>query len=194
MNAVRKLQLENLVDVFNRGNFVILDTETTGLNQGEIVQIAIIDPAGSVLLDTLVKPVLGIPVDAQQIHGITPQMVKDAPAWQNIIFQIQEILTARDVITYNATYDRRMFHQSSEVAGLVKFDWKALSPWHCAMLAYAEFNGEWDSYHGNFRWQRLSVAARNCRVEVKDAHSALGDCLMTLGVIRYMAAAISSQK
>lgn len=35
---------------------VILDTETTGLHDAEIVQIAVIDHAGTVLLDTLVNP------------------------------------------------------------------------------------------------------------------------------------------
>lgn len=193
MNGNDKPQLEAFLNVIQKENFVVLDTETTGLNEGEIVQIAIINPEGRVLLDTLVKPVRGIPAEAQRIHGIGLEMVKDAPRWNVVVPEIMKAITGHDVITYNATYDRRMFHQAGEALGLEKIAWKEIAHWHCAMLAYAEFYGEWDSYHGNYRWQRLGIAARDCMVEVKDAHSALGDCLMTLGVIRYMLAHIASQ-
>ena len=44
---------------------VYLDTETTGLDeQSEIVEISLIDSDGSVLLDTLVKPLERIPAGA----------------------------------------------------------------------------------------------------------------------------------
>lgn len=167
-------------------NFVVLDTETTGLNDGEICQIAIIDHKGNTLLDQLVKPTRPIPFDAQRIHGIGNDQVKGAPGWAEVAPRVVEILTGKDVIVYNAVYDRKMMHKSAEYAGIEKIDWKALSPWYCAMEAYAEFYGEWNDYRQSFRWQKLSFAAQQCSVEVKNAHNALGDCLMTLGVVRYM--------
>ncbi|WP_374188802.1 exonuclease domain-containing protein, partial [Shewanella morhuae] len=46
----------------------------------EIVEISIIDAvSGEILLDTLVKPVGVIPDDVIAIHGITNEMVADAP-------------------------------------------------------------------------------------------------------------------
>jgi DNA polymerase-3 subunit epsilon len=45
------------------------------------------------------------------------------------------------------------------------------------MLKHAEWVGEWNDYHGSFRWQKL----------VGGDHSALGDCLATLETIRKMA-------
>ena len=58
---------------------------------------------------------------------------------------------------------------------------------HCAMQAYAELHGEWSEEKGRYRWQKLSTAAQQQGVKVENAHRALGDCLMTLGVVRAMA-------
>jgi len=180
--------LATLQAVVRAQNFIILDTEITGLNQGEICQLAIIDHNGDVLLDTLVKPNNPIPPHATRNHGITNRDVQAAPNWAFLAPQIENILRGHDVITYNATYDRKMFHQSAEAMGMVKIDWKTISPWYCAMEAFAEFYGDWNAYHQSYRWKKLSVAADYCGVEVKDAHNALGDCLMTLGVINFITA------
>ena len=62
---------------------VFLDTETTGLDpdHDELLEIAIVDDSGEVLLDTLIKPSTNNPVwpEAEAIHGIAPEMVADAP-------------------------------------------------------------------------------------------------------------------
>jgi DNA polymerase III alpha subunit (gram-positive type) len=54
-------------------NWVILDTETTGLYDAEIVEIAVVDPLGEALLNTLVKPTIPIPTEVIEIHGITDE-------------------------------------------------------------------------------------------------------------------------
>jgi DNA polymerase-3 subunit epsilon len=166
--------------------FLVLDTETTGLTHGEVCQIAIINSDGDTLMDTFVKTKMPIPPDATRIHGITDEMVKDAPSWIELIPQIKAILDGQLLVVYNATYDRSMFHQSGERHGLEKIEWKHIATWLCAMEAYAEFYGEFNSYHGNYKWQRLSHAARVEKVSVENAHSALGDCLMTLDVVKAM--------
>lgn len=166
------------------GNWLILDTETTGLRApAEIVQIAIIDPTGQVLLDTLIKPSRPIPADAIRIHGITNELVVGAPAWWLIADRVAGLIRGKNVITYNATYDRYMFHCSDDMCGLPKREWKNLAAWHCAMLWYAERYGEWDDYHGNYKWQKLTNAMGYEGLPISNAHSALGDCQMTLSLI-----------
>lgn len=183
-----EIGLEGFVKMAKNEPYFILDTETTGLNEGEIVSIAIITHRGDTVLNTFVKPVKGIPADATKIHGITLEMVKDAPTWSEVAPKVREILKGQNVVVYNATYDRKMMHKSAEALGMEKTDWKAESAWYCAMLAYAEFYGDWNEYHGNYRWQRLSYAAQAEGVQVKDAHNALGDVLMTHGIIQAMIA------
>lgn len=179
--------LQNFKAMIKRGGFVVLDTETTGLGHGaEICQIAIIDDHGQTLVDTLIKTVNPIPDDASRIHGITDAMVQNAPAWGDVLPELQKLLTGVNVVVYNATFDRGMMHKSNEANNLPKIDWKTLGPWWCAMEAFAEVYGDWNSYHKSYRWQRLAAAARYYRLPVENAHNALGDCLMTLGVVKAM--------
>jgi DNA polymerase-3 subunit epsilon len=179
--------LEAFKRMIQRGNYVVLDTETTGLERGEIVQIAVIDSTGNVLLDTLVKPVGRIPADASAIHGLTDADVASAPRWADVSAKLLPILTGKDVVIYNAVYDRKMMHQAAEAAGLPKVDWKQFSRFWCAMEAFAEVFGDWNEYRHSYRWQKLTTAANYYSLPVLNAHTALGDCLMTLAVCKRMA-------
>lgn len=178
--------LKTFQDALRGSDFNVLDTETTGLDDGEIVQIAIINSVGETLLDTLIKPARFIPPSATQIHGITDEICKDAPSWFEITEKIRSIITGKPLVIYNAVYDRKMMHKSQERHNLPKIEWKEITDFHCAMEAFAEFYGDWNDYRGNYRWQKLVTAAAHCNVTVANAHNALGDCLMTLGVVRYM--------
>lgn len=183
--------LSRLVQVVKSGDFVILDTETTGLYGGaEVCQIAIIDSAGNTLLDTLVRPQHPIPSDATRIHGITNDMVKAAPDWLNVNEAVWQACKGKTVIVYNAEYDFKMIDQSERACQPF-----ALSDWHmvkrqCAMLAYAEYRGIWNDYHGNYKWHKLVDAADRVGYKLPagmKAHSALADCLMTLAVCKKLA-------
>jgi len=82
-------------------NALILDTETTGLDEhAEIVEIAVIDCTGAVLLDTLVRPAGPIPAEAVEIHGITNEMVVQIP-----FFMIKQ---SNDMISLIDGHDQRL--------------------------------------------------------------------------------------
>lgn len=179
--------LQQLEAAYKRANWVILDTETTGLDRGEIVQISIVGMDGKPLLNTLVKPVRSIPHDAQRIHGITDEMCAKAPGWREIAPLALLAIQGKDLLVYNATYDRKMMHQAGEAAGMTKIEWREAANWVCVMEAYAEFHGEWSDYRQSFKWQKLTDAAWRLGVERKDAHSAFGDCVMTQGVFLALA-------
>lgn len=171
-------------DMIRRNNWIVLDTETTGLKYpSEACQIAIVNWLGETLLDTLVKPTRPIPLDAIRIHEITNADVRDAPTFDKVLPQIQQAIAGRDLIIYNAGYDTNILTWSAELAGL-RFEAieHANSVW-CAMLAYAEYWGDWNDYYQSYRWQSLTAATRQQGLEIIDAHSAVGDCIMTRNLI-----------
>lgn len=59
---------------------IVIDTETTGLTDSdELLQISVIDDAGTVLFDSLVRPYFHTEwPEAQKVNGITPEMVAGA--------------------------------------------------------------------------------------------------------------------
>lgn len=165
---------------------VILDTETTGLDSDdEIVEISIIDHQGNVLLDTRVRPQKPIPSIATDIHGIKNDMVANAPSWNEVHGAVFSALADRHVVIFNAEFDLRMLRQTASKHGLTCPPITA----SCAMTAYAKYYADWDESHTRWRFQNLNRAATQQGVEVeRNQHSALVDCMTTLGVIQAMGA------
>lgn len=174
-------------EVVAGGDYLILDTETTGLDfDDEICQIAIIDSDGNILMNELVKPKKRIPLKAIDIHGIDNEMVANAHTFDELRPRIIQTLIGRDVIVYNASYDLQIIVQSSKVLNLPFLDWKKISVWWCAMQEFSCIYGDWSEYRQSYRWQKLSTACEYYSIPVSNAHNALGDCLMTLEVVKKM--------
>ncbi|MFS7187707.1 3'-5' exonuclease [Serratia proteamaculans] len=169
-------------------NCLILDTETTGLgDDAEIVEIAIIDTTGKPLINTLVKPSKPIPAEATAIHGITNEMVMDAPQWKDIFPSVDALISGRTVVIYNSQYDVRLLYQTNSIWDVTPVFKNGFTDFQCAMLEYAGFYGQ-RSDRGGYKWQKLTAAAEQQGVTIEGTpHRALSDCLTTLGVIKAMA-------
>ena len=153
---------------------VILDTETTDL-WGYICDIAIIRAIdGEVLMNTLVNP--GVPIEpgAQAVHGITDADVAGAPRFGEIWPELRVQLEDRRVLVYNSSYDLgRIGAELDRTAAAPLSLYNALGRWECIMIQYAAWVGEWNDYHGNYRWHK---------------HRALGDCRAARARLQEMAA------
>lgn len=173
-------------EMFRQNNFVVLDTETTGLKSpAEVVEIAILDWTGAVLLNTLVRPKLDIPAEAIAVHYITNERVQTAPTWPEIRPKVLEAIHGKDVIVYNAKFDRSMLHSSDDNWSIPHFDYHAVATWYCAMEWYAAHFGEFNRYYNSYRWVRLEEAARRFDVEPSGPpHSAFTDADLTLKLCR----------
>ena len=84
-----------------------IDLETTGVNIGtdKIVEIAIVKimPDGSKLVKRkIINPQIPIPSSASEIHGITDDMVKDAPTFKQVGNEIKQFLENCDIGGYNS--------------------------------------------------------------------------------------------
>lgn len=84
-----------------------IDLETTGVNIGtdRIVEIAIVKimPDGSRQVKRkLINPLIPIPAGSSDIHGITDDMVKDAPSFKQVANEIKQFLDNCDLGGYNS--------------------------------------------------------------------------------------------
>ena len=168
--------------------FCILDTETTGLGRtAEICQLAVIDHEGKTLIDTLIEPTVKIEPGATAIHGITKAHVEGKGGFDQHLIPLLQAVRDKDVVIYNASFDLKLLQQSARPYGI----WLSFpisdrdgclvftngGNIHCAMHWYSQWIGEWNDYYGNYKWQPLPGGD----------HTALGDCLATLEVIKRMA-------
>ena len=142
---------------------IFLDIQTTGVNakNDRIVEIAIIDDVGEILLNTLVNPLQLIPDHARRIHGITNDDVKDAPTYDEIAPYIEKICKDKHLISYNATmntcflptveplkvsctmlryadrYNYRIGERLASAAKKAKFDWEGETRYRALTSAMA---------------------------------------------------------
>ena len=165
--------------VVESDEYAILDTETTGLGSGDqIIELSIINRIGNVLYDSLLCPSCPIGEGAMQVHRITEEMVAEAPTFADAWTQIEEAITGRKIIAWNAAFDARMLVQTAKAHGIILKD----IDFYCAMRAYSE----------HYQFQKWAEAYRRLPQQGIDdfylqQHRALGDVLATLEVIRAVA-------
>lgn len=84
-----------------------IDLETTGVNPGtdRIVEIAIVKilPDGTRSIKRkLLNPEMPIPKTSSDVHGITNEMVKDAPTFKQVAQELKQVLDGCDIAGYNS--------------------------------------------------------------------------------------------
>ena len=165
---------------------LLLDTETTGLDDhDEVIQLAIINMQGHVLLSTLIRPTVPVGTEARAIHGITDEVLAQAPSFSDLYETIAVLLGNRSVLAYHADFDRRILAQTCAKYGLPPVE---VAAWDCVMEQYAIFWGE-RSKAGHYKPQSLSTACMQQGIDVHGHHDAVQDCLLTLALIKAVAVA-----
>lgn len=84
-----------------------IDLETTGVNISldRIVEIAIvkINPDGTQQVKRkLINPMMPIPKGSSDVHGITDEMVKDAPTFKQVANEVKQFIDHCDIGGYNS--------------------------------------------------------------------------------------------
>ncbi len=85
----------------------IIDLETTGINLGtdRIVEVAIVkimQDGKKIVKRKLINPEMPIPPGSTDIHGITNEMIKDAPTFRQVGNELKQFLDNCDLAGYNS--------------------------------------------------------------------------------------------
>jgi len=161
-----------------REDWVLLDTETTGLGaEDEVIQIAVLGPGGEVLLNEHLCPQEEIAAAAAALHGLTNEKLAAEPTYPAVHGRLQDLLFGKRTIVFNAGFDRRLLRQTA-----LRYNVEPLATtWVCLMRKYAEYVGVWSEDHGNYTFQKLPNPTPG-------AHNALSDCEAALDLLERMAA------
>ncbi len=152
-----------------RRPLLFFDLETTGLDvvTSRIVQLGllqVLEDGSSRECEILVNPTIPIPPATTQIHGITDEMVQDAPTFTDLAPRLAPIFQESDLAGYNSThFDVPMLLEEFSRVGL-RLD---LSK-HAFLDAHLIFTQK--------EPRTLTAAYRYyCKQELVGAHSALAD-------------------
>ena len=153
--------------------YAIVDIETTGgyaANSG-ITEIAIYLHDGHQVIDsyqTLINPHKEIPYHIQMLTGITPEMLTDAPSFEDVAADIYSFLEDKVFVAHNVNFDYSFIYAHLKACG---YQWKS-SKLCTVRLARNIFKG-FSSYSLGNLCQRLDIP-------ISDRHRAAGDAKATV--------------
>lgn len=163
---------------------LFLDTETTGLgNTAQALEIGVVNARGETVYHTRLKPTVSIEPGAAAVHGISEAELADAPSWPDVAAQLQQHIGSRPLVIFNMDFDMRILKQTSS-AHNDQADWLNALKVYCAMRLSAGY------YGATNRYGTISLASAAGQAGLSwqgQAHSALADAVMTVGVVRDIA-------
>ncbi len=168
------------------GEYLLGDTETAWLH-GPVCELALTDLHGRTVFSRLINPQVSIHPDAQAVHRISDDMVRQEPTFTEVFAELSGLLAGRRVLFWNRNYDVPVLHREAVRHFGLPWDttadaardagpdashrygqarqWTAAWDSECLMEWYAQFYGAYDPEDGDYRWQKLG-----------GDHRALGDC------------------
>lgn len=150
---------------------IVLDTETTGLDytRERIIEFAGVRLENGKIVDeyqTLINPNQHIRKSSMAVHGITQEMVQDAPTEEEVLPKILEFIGDYPIVAHNAIFDYSFLNE----AKLRVFGEKLENPRIDTQVMFKEIAPELES-HG------LEALTERFNVELKNHHRAMADTM-----------------
>ncbi|MDP4240724.1 MAG: exonuclease domain-containing protein [Bacteroidota bacterium] len=162
--------------------YAIIDIETTGGNAvyERITEIAIFVYDGENVVDqftSLINPERPIPFYITKLTGISDQMVKNAPTFEQLAARIDQITTGCFFVAHNVSFDYNFVREEFRRIGF-KYERKTL----CTVKLSRRLIPGKRSYS-------LGNLCHDIGINIKDRHRAEGDALATVKLFELLLAA-----
>ncbi|OFW80808.1 MAG: PolC-type DNA polymerase III [Alicyclobacillus sp. RIFOXYA1_FULL_53_8] len=180
-------RVENGVSLEGNTEFVVFDTETTGLNAREdtLIEIAAVRVKGGQIIDTfatLIDPERSISAKITELTGISPEMVEGQPKLAESLQRFREFAQGSILVAHNAEFDVGFLGQSALRIGMEAWTLPVIDT---LSLARALYPGE--------KNYRLKTLTQKFSVELVNHHRALADSEATAKVFLHMLAELSQR-
>jgi len=162
--------------------FIVLDTETTGLQAyagDEIISIAMLEYQGldatGQSYEQYINPQRAIPAEATAIHGITDSDVLTAPTLKELLPEIMDFIGDAILVGHHIQFDFRFLNKTLKPYLGIQLK----NPWLDTMLLYLAHQGRLGHYS-------LEEVAAACHIQIRNRHTALGDAQATADIFSYL--------
>lgn len=162
--------------------FVVFDVETTGLYPTEgdrIIEIAAVKVKNRKVIgtfETFINPRREIPIEAQRINKITPEMIADAPTHDKVFPDMLEFIGGACLAGHNVKFDLDFLcYEMSLLGRKLQNTTPALDTLKLAKLFLPQVS--------NFR---LLTLAQYFGIRIEETHRALADVKLTVDLMYHL--------
>lgn len=172
-------------------DFIVFDTETTGLNTNpggsEAVWLGLVSKSGDILMDTPLRHIKRSDPAALAVHGHTWEATRKAPRLGKVLPEFERLTEGKKILCYCVNnFDSKILVNTCKAHGVPALDLRLRTIQ--VLEPFAQFYGDYNDHFGNYRWQKLTTAAEYLGVDTTGAHGAARDAWLTLQVVVKMAA------
>lgn len=158
-------------------NFVVIDTETTGMTaDDEVIELAVVDMDGTVLYDSTFCPVTEVNCFATAVNHLTNDCLCDSPDFADEWSKIKALIDDRKILAHNGKFDKRVIKQTLEKRNIDSMVVDSLFCCCYDSLSIAKKYLNLQSYS-------LENIAHSLGIKRAESHRAADDCMMTLEVL-----------
>ncbi len=165
--------------------FACLDTETTGLSPdggGKICEVAVsVSKAGQPVeeFSTLINPGMPMHPDVIAIHGITNEMVQNAPKFIDVLPKLLGVLDNCVLVAHNADFDLSFLQYEFEQCGMHFPKYPVIDTLKLARKS------------GQFEKNRLGFIAQQLGINCAGWHRAMADTKMAEQILYHFLVQLS---
>lgn len=164
--------------VLNISNFVVLDTETTGLyKDDEVIELSVIDELGRELYHSLFKPEKKMGEAALRVTGLDNPMLENEPLFKDEWKNIKQAVGEKKILGHNISYDYRITLATAKRYGINENEVKSL--FHDCIDSK-----EIAKKYLRSRSYKLAYLCKKLGITESQKHRATYDCLQTLQMLR----------